>query len=54
VLIIESFSSINYWLKPMSEWFDKLKKPASDSRKKLAEHMAARKRRKLTAKDMMY
>ena len=35
----------------MSEWYDNQKKPSSDRRKKLAERMAARKRRKLTAKE---
>jgi len=35
----------------MSEWYDNQKKPSSDWRKKLAEHMAARKQRKLTAKE---
>ena len=35
----------------MSEWYDNQKKPSSDWRKKLAERMAARKRRKLTAKE---
>ena len=35
----------------MSEWYDNQKKPSSDWRKKLAERMAARKQRKLTAKE---
>ena len=35
----------------MSEWYDNQKKPSSDRKKKLAERMAARKRRKLTAKE---
>ena len=35
----------------MSEWYDNQKKPSSDWRKKLAEHKASRKQRKLTAKE---
>ena len=35
----------------MSEWYDNQKKPSSDWRKKLAERMAARKRRNLTKKE---
>ena len=35
----------------MSEWYDNQKKPNTDWRKKLAERMARRKRRKLTAKE---
>ena len=35
----------------MREWYDNQKKPTSDWRKKLAERMAARKRRNLTKKE---